>query len=58
MTISLRMSKEDTELVKKYAAIKGVAFPIFCGRRSWNASRMSMTSNAIRKRWRNTNKIP
>ena len=24
MTISLRMSKEDTELVKKYAAIKGV----------------------------------
>ena len=25
MTISLRMSKEDTELVKKYAAIKGVS---------------------------------
>ena len=25
MTISLRMSKEDTELVKKYAAIKEVS---------------------------------
>ena len=25
MTISLRMSKEDTELVKKYAAFKGVS---------------------------------
>lgn len=25
MTISLRMSKEDAELVKKYAAIKGVS---------------------------------